>query len=77
MILESIPQLSKLTPDEKFVLASELCQQAICEESGEPSISDELAKELQQSLAEYRKEPEQGVCWEELHNRLLSSRNHA
>ncbi|MFT5469798.1 MAG: glycerol-3-phosphate O-acyltransferase [Verrucomicrobiales bacterium] len=65
------------TSDEKFLLASELCEQAVSDEAKEKPISEELTKFLQTSLADYRRNPDQGVRWEELRDRLLKSSEHA
>ena len=71
MIAETIPELTQLSPEEKFLLAGELWESALADESGENfKVDPELARQLYQSLEDYRKNPNRGVRWEELRNRL-------
>ncbi len=73
MISETIPALASLSPEDKLLLAKELLQQVVGldQEEGLP-LSSELISVLEESLSEYRANPNQGVRWEELRDRLKS-----
>lgn len=47
---------------------------SIAEDAQKLEISDELAAELDRRLEAYEKNPEAGVTWEELNERLARSR---
>ena len=74
MISERIPELARLSPDEKLRLAAELFADA--EDIGsaqEPS--HEVMKLLEQRLEQYSSNPESAVDWNSFREALKSLKN--
>jgi len=72
MIFEMFPELEKLTPEQKLLLANELWEQVVT------SIDDErdeaILALLNRRFAEFEAHPETGGRWENLRDRFLSPR---
>ncbi len=73
MIAEKIPELQKLSPEEKLMLVGELWDELAARPSAFPPREDHI-KLLQERLEHYRQHPEDTVAWEEVKARILASR---
>jgi hypothetical protein len=71
VIVERLPEVLALPTAEKEILAEELLNQVVLERDKDPG----LIELLRQRLNEHRAEPETGVRWEELRDRLLKRRH--
>lgn len=71
MIVERLPEVLALPTEQKELLAEELLNQVVLEKEKDPA----LLELLRRRLAEHEAEPEGGVRWEELRDRLLSRRH--
>ena len=67
MIVEQLPEVLALPTEQKEMLAEELLNQVVLEKEKDPAL---LAL-LRQRLAEHAAEPQSGVPWEVLRDRLL------
>ncbi len=72
MILERIPEISKLSPEDKLRLANELWQQ-VAEDPDRIPVSDEHKQLIEQRYQEYLENPDDVVTWEEVKRRLGKS----
>ena len=70
MILESIPELKRLTSSEKLLLVSELWND-LAEHPAEVPVSREQIAELDRRMAEYRRDPSNVTTWEAIQKRVL------
>ena len=70
MILDSIPELKRLTPSEKLLLVSELWNDLAAHPTEVP-VSREVIAELDRRMAEYRRDPSKVTTWEEIQQRIL------
>ena len=70
MILESIPELKRLTASEKLMLVSELWNDLAAHPTEVP-ISREQIAELERRMEEYRKDPSKVTTWEAIQKRIL------
>ena len=73
MIAERIPDLQKLTVQEKLLLAGELWDQVANSEECLPPRQDHV-RILEQRMGEFKKDPENLSHWEEVKRRILTSR---
>ena len=73
MIAERIPELKNLSLEEKLALAGELWDEVIASADSLPPRSDHV-RILEERLAEYRRNPQDVSTWEEVKQRILSSR---
>jgi hypothetical protein len=71
VIVERLPEVLALPTAEKEILAEELLNQVVLERDKDPALIDLLRQRLNQ----HRTEPETGVRWEELRDRLLKRRH--
>ena len=71
MIVERLPEVLALPTEQKEMLAEELLGQVLLEKEKDPA----LLELLRQRLADHAAEPEAGVRWEELRDRLLKRGN--
>ena len=71
MIVERLPDVMALPTEQKQLLAEELLNQVVLEKEKDPALLALLRKRLSQHEAE----PENGVQWEELRDRLLKRRH--
>lgn len=71
MILERLPEVLALGTEEKELLAEKLLSQVLLEKDKDPALS----ALLRERLAEHESDPEAGVRWEELRDRLLKKRD--
>ena len=67
MIVERLPEVLALPTEQKEMLAEELLNQVVLEKEKDPV----LLELLRERLAEHAAEPESGVRWETLRDRLL------
>ncbi|MEI9892956.1 MAG: hypothetical protein WDN28_03325 [Chthoniobacter sp.] len=72
MIVERLPDVMALPTEQKQLLAEELLNQVVLEKEKDPA----LLELLRRRLSEHEAQPESGVRWEELRDRLLK-RQHA
>jgi len=72
VIVEKIPGLSSLSPDEKILLAAELWRDAVGAEHEEPDPA--VVESLRERLHYYQAHPRQVSSWEEVRARLISGK---
>jgi hypothetical protein len=70
MIAEKIPELCKLSSDQKILLAAELWREAVGPEAETPNPA--MVRALRERLDYYRAHPEQVSTWEEVRARIAS-----
>jgi putative addiction module component (TIGR02574 family) len=73
VIAERIPELKKLSSEEKLILIGELWDELAAKPESFPRREDHV-KLLQERLEHYRQHPEDTVAWEEVRARILASR---
>jgi putative addiction module component (TIGR02574 family) len=73
MIAERIPELKKLSLEEKPILAKELWKEIAASPDSLPARDDHV-KLLKERLEHYRKNPADTVAWEQVKAVILSSR---
>lgn len=71
MTAERLPEVLALGTEEKELLAEESLSQVLLEKDKDPALS----ALLRERLAEHEANPEVGVRWEELRDRLLKKRD--
>ena len=72
MILETIPNVSRMTASEKLLLVSELWDDLAAHPTEVP-VSREQIAELDRRMDAYRRDPIQVTSWEALQQRILGS----
>jgi putative addiction module component (TIGR02574 family) len=70
MILETIPDVNRLTPAQKLLLVSELWDDLAAHPTEIP-VSREQIAELDRRVAAYRRDPSQVTTWEAIQQRIL------
>ena len=70
MILETIPDVNRLTAAEKLLLVSELWDD-LAAHPAEVPVSREQIAELERRMADYRQNPSQVTSWEAIQQRIL------
>ncbi|TDU71239.1 putative addiction module component (TIGR02574 family) [Prosthecobacter fusiformis] len=70
MVLESIPALTKLTSDERLILAAELWRENIVNEEGD--TDPEMVQMLRERLEKYQTQPEAVSTWDDVKARLTA-----
>ena len=65
MISETIPEIAKLTREEKLQLAGELWEENI-DRISSPETEEAIEKLLRERLKEYEANPDAVISWEEL-----------
>jgi putative addiction module component (TIGR02574 family) len=73
MILETMPSLRQLPPNEKRQLAEELWDKADAEE-GEVTVDATILSLLEQRLADHAANPQSGSTWEDVKSRVFGRR---
>ena len=71
MIVERLPEVLALPTEQRELLAEELLNQIVLEKEKDPA----LLELLRRRLAEHEAEPESGIPWEQLRDRLLKRSN--
>jgi hypothetical protein len=71
VIVERLPEVLSLPTEEKEILAEELLNQVVLERDKDPALVDLLRRRL----SEHNAQPEGGVAWQELRDRLLKQRH--
>jgi len=73
MIIDSLPQVRDLSPEEKWQLAEELWDELI------PDVNEArdnaIEKLIESRMSHYRENPETASSWESLKERIESLRN--
>ena len=72
MILEQVPAVQRLSPDEKWQLIDELWEELLPRSDSEPQ--PEILALLEGRMAEYRKNPTLAAPWAEVKARLRAAR---
>jgi putative addiction module component (TIGR02574 family) len=72
MILEKVPDVRQLSPDEKWLLIGELWQELLPAPDHEPRA--EIVALLDARMAEFRANPSLGGPWAEVKARLRAAR---
>lgn len=72
VISESIPELKKLSPKEKLILATELWED-YCESDGEAVVDEAVFRVLEERFAGYEDDPSSAVTWDDFKKRLGKS----
>jgi putative addiction module component (TIGR02574 family) len=70
MILETLPEVGRLTPDQKLLLVSELWDDLASHPANVP-ITEEQIEELDRRMDEYRRDPSRTTTWEAVQQRIL------
>jgi putative addiction module component (TIGR02574 family) len=70
MILETIPDVNRLSPAEKLLLVSELWDD-LAEHPSEVPVTREQIAELDRRMEAYRRDPSQVTSWEAIQQRIL------
>ena len=70
MILETIPDVNRLTPAQKLLLVSELWDDLAAHPTEIP-VSREKIAELDRRMEAYRRDPSQVTTWEAIQQRIL------
>ena len=73
MIAETIPELKRLTPEEKLILVGEIWDELAAQPNAFPPREDHI-RILRERLEHYRQHPEDTVAWEDVKARILKSR---
>ena len=68
MVAETIPQLKKLTPEEKLTLSDELWREVTGEDPASPDAN--LVEKLNQRYGEFEQNPELGIPADEMKRRF-------
>lgn len=71
VIIETLPEVLALPTDQKEILAEELLNQVVLEKDKDPALSELLRRRL----TEYEADPNGGIRWQELRDRLLKRRD--
>jgi len=73
MIADRIPDLKRLSPEEKLALAGELWSE-LAAQPGSFSPREDHVQLLRQRLEHYRQHPEDITAWNDLKARILAGR---
>lgn len=73
MIAERIPELKRLSAEEKLILVGELWEELAAHPDSFPPREDHIEL-LKERLEHYRKNPSDVIAWEEVKTRILGSR---
>lgn len=73
MILERLPEVQKLSPEEKWVLVDELWASLVDDAASGP-VDPEMLAELERRMAEYEAHPETATTWEKIRDGLLAQK---
>lgn len=71
MVIEHLPQVAKLSIEEKWVLVDELWS-ALLAEAPVPAADPVVVAELERRMVEYEANPGSGISWETLRDRLIA-----
>jgi putative addiction module component (TIGR02574 family) len=70
MILETIPDVNRMTPAQKLLLVTELWDDLAAHPTEIP-VSREQIAELDRRMADYRRDPSKVTTWEAIQQRIL------
>ena len=69
MVIENHPGLLDLSAADKLLLSEELCADALLTADSNP----DLAALVKRRLEEYRSDPETGISWQHLKDKILGA----
>ncbi|HUF63951.1 MAG TPA: addiction module protein [Verrucomicrobiales bacterium] len=69
MISDSIPDLKRLTPREKLILATELWEN-FRDSDQDDGVNEAVYRVLEERFSAYRDDPSTAVTWDEFRKRL-------
>ena len=72
MILETLPDVNRLTPAQKLLLVSELWNDLAAHPTNVP-VSQEQIAELDRRMEAYSRDPSQVTTWEAIQQRILGN----
>ncbi len=72
MIIERLPEVQKLSTEEKWLLVDELWADLVDE--AVPAADPEILAELEARMAHYRAHPETATTWEAIRDRLRAGK---
>ena len=70
MILETVPDVNRMTPAQKLLLVTELWNDLAAHPTEVP-ISREQIAELDRRMVDYRRDPTRFTAWEAIQQRIL------
>lgn len=70
MILETVPDVNRMTPAQKLLLVTELWDDLAAHPTEVP-VSREQIAELDRRMADYRRDPSEVTTWEAIQQRIL------
>lgn len=70
MVIERHPSLQALSLEDKLQLSEELCMDAMLDVDRDPGLRARVAERL----TEYRDDPDSGISWDEVKQRILSGK---
>ena len=73
MIVEQYPEIQRLSPERKLVLAAELFEDATDCTAAQPD--PEIIKLLDRRVAEHERDPSSGSPWSDVRARILGRRD--
>jgi len=76
MLTDRFPELEKLDPQEKLILAGELWRDATQSSAGDPELPEQAIEAIEQRLDAYLANPESGIAWADLKQRLVRGTDH-
>jgi hypothetical protein len=71
MITDRFPELERLDPQEKLILAGELWRDATRPGADDPELPEAAIEAIEARLAAYLAHPDSGISWTDLKRRLL------
>ena len=71
MVIERLPEVQKLSTEEKWVLVAELWADLTGEA---PAADPAIVEELQRRMAHYEAHPETATTWESIRDRLRAGK---
>jgi putative addiction module component (TIGR02574 family) len=74
-MIGDFPELERLSPQEKLVLAGELLHQAAEPDDSGMEADPEMVRLLEKRLEHYRKNPHTALPWEEVKEKIRSGRH--
>jgi putative addiction module component (TIGR02574 family) len=73
MLLDSFPEVKRLSPAEKLAMVGELWDDLASQPSNVP-VSREIVEELDRRMAHFREHPEEFTTWEAIQEKVLGRR---
>lgn len=73
MLLDSFPEVKRLSPAEKLAMVGELWDDIASQPANIP-VSREIVEELDRRMAHFREHPEEFTTWEAIQEKVLGRR---